>query len=181
MNCDSIQVVRNIDASGGWKKRKEVILPLAVNSMCQIERLCKSQNVSLGLFRPNRNIEFSWEPVSTELKPGAENRYAQLELFSPQKDVLEKIPYIFRYHYFCEDEPECNGHNQAIIDWEIGEAYRRWRRNYSDEDTLLEKIRERWLDLICSEKNDVYFYVGNMQRFRKNFMVLGVFYPPRLR
>jgi len=32
---------------------------------------------------------------------------------------------------------------------------------------------------MCSVKNDVYFFVGNMKRFRQHFMVLGVFYPPK--
>jgi hypothetical protein len=43
----------------------------------------------------------------------------------------------------------------------------------------LEKIRQRWLTLMCNGANDLYFYVGNMQRFREQFMVLGVFYPKK--
>ncbi len=34
--------------------------------------------------------------------------------------------------------------------------------------------------LMTSEKKDTYFYVGNMKRFPGNFMVLGVFYPPKI-
>jgi len=34
--------------------------------------------------------------------------------------------------------------------------------------------------MMCSDKKDTHFFVGNMQRFRKNFMVLGVFYPPKI-
>ena len=34
-------------------------------------------------------------------------------------------------------------------------------------------------EITDDKKRDVYFFVGNMQRFRDIFMVLGVFYPPR--
>ncbi len=40
-------------------------------------------------------------------------------------------------------------------------------------------IKKRWLELMCSEQNEVYFYVGNMNRFRDQFMVMGVFYPKK--
>jgi hypothetical protein len=33
---------------------------------------------------------------------------------------------------------------------------------------------------MTSEKKDTYFYAGNMKRFPENFMVLGVFYPPKI-
>ncbi len=177
MNADSIKVLKSIDTSGGWRNRKKIILPLAVKSMCEVKRLCDSQNVSLGLFRPNRNLKFSWTPVSAALTPEAENRYAQLSLFSPQKEVLEKIPYIFRYRYFCENEPECSGHDKCILDWEIGEAYRSWRMKYGKEE-LLQKIRQKWQADMFAENRDTYLYVGNQHRF-KTFMVLGVFWPPK--
>jgi hypothetical protein len=66
----------------------------------------------------------------------------------------------------------------AIVDWEIGQAYRDWRSRYATEDLLLEKIQQRWLDISDTTKRDVLFFVGDMKRFRKTFVVLGVFYPP---
>ncbi len=43
----------------------------------------------------------------------------------------------------------------------------------------MEKIEQRWVGIADTAKKDVYFYVGNLKRFRQTFMVLGVFYPPR--
>ena len=43
---------------------------------------------------------------------------------------------------------------------------------------LMEKIEQRWVEIADTAKKDVYFYVGNLKRFRQTFMVLGVFYPP---
>lgn len=107
------------------------------------------------------------------------SNYAQLSFFDKKKKAVEAIPFEFRYQFFCNDEPSCPGHNLMIIDWEIGQAFRDWRYKYKTEDLLLVKIRQRWLDLICSTKNDTYFFVGNMHRFPTTFMVLGAFYPPK--
>jgi hypothetical protein len=59
------------------------------------------------------------------------------------------------------------------------EAYRRWRDKYENQTVLLSKIRQKWLDELCSPKKDTYFYVGNIWQRPKQFMVLGVFYPPK--
>ena len=66
-----------------------------------------------------------------------------------------------------------------IHDWELNESYRRWRQKYKEEELLLDKIKQKWLNDICGSKKDVYFYVGNVWRRPKQFMVLGVFYPPK--
>ena len=71
------------------------------------------------------------------------------------------------------------GHNYSIIDWEINQAYRTWKLDYNNQEELFQKIEEKWLNQMCSENRDVYFYVGNMKRFKSNFMILGVFYPPK--
>jgi len=91
---------------------------------------------------------------------------------------VEQIPYDFYYIFKCSGIKSCPGHKLLIVDWEMGQCYRRWRHKYPNEKTLFEKIEERWLGM-CSETKDTYFYVGNMQRFPKNFMVLGVFCPPK--
>ena len=70
-------------------------------------------------------------------------------------------------------------HKLMIHDWELMEAYRRWRHKYTDEPLLPDKIREKWLDTLCASTKDTYFYVGNIWRHPKQFMVLGVFYPPK--
>ena len=65
-----------------------------------------------------------------------------------------------------------------IHDWEINEAYRKWKSECKDIKELIAKIKEKWLE-ISSSKKDVYFFVGNQWRHPKQFMILGVFYPPK--
>ena len=178
VECDSINFVTSLSTQNSWKSRKDHILPLLSNSMCEIEEKCKKEGISLGLFRPRENVGFSWEPIADKWEPEVERRYAQLSMFNPQKKVLGKIPYIFRFEYFCENESRCKGHNQCIVDWEIGGAYRSWKQKYRNEEKTLEMIKNKWRNEIFGEKRDTYFFVGNQFRFR-TFMILGIFWPPK--
>ena len=179
IDADSIKVIGHLDSSKGWAKRKEYVLPTVSNSMCEIERRSETEGVSLGAFKPAPPVTFSWEPAPKQWKAGSEERYGQLSLFNPQKKVLEKIPYLFRYQYRCLNEPVCSGHNQCIIDWEIGEAFRSWKQQrYHTDERTLEMIQQKWQAKMFGDDKDTHLFVGNQHRF-KTFMVLGVFWPPK--
>lgn len=174
---DSIEKLCFLDTKWKWKARKKIVLPTISSSFCSIlQDTAKSK--SLGIFKPC-NIKFSWKKSPLEDEAKREACYAQLSFFDTKKKAIEQIPFDFYYHFKCFGETNCPGHKLPIIDWEIGQAYRNWRYKYKSQDQLLQKIKQRWLDLICSEKNNVYFYVGNMKRFHDHFMVLGAFYPQK--
>lgn len=166
------------DTKNGWEKRKKIVLPTLSGSLCKIYDERKRNDKSLGMFKPHK-VRFHYQKT----KPKDENErkacYAQLGFYNKAKHVVEEIPYDFKYSFYCYGESGCEGHTLPIIDWEIGQSYRSWRRKYKDERVLLEKIKERWLGRMFSSKQDTYFFVGNWKRFRDNFMILGVFYPPK--
>lgn len=179
VNVDSIEILGYLDTKKDkWARRKDIILPTVSNSMCEILEEREKKDKSLGMFKP-RNVDFMWKKARPKNQDAREACYAQLSFFNKKKEVIENIPFDFRYRFFCHNEPVCPGHNYSIVDWEIGQAYRDWRWKYKTRDLLLEKIKERWLNRMCSPENDVYFFVGNMKRFRDVFMILGVFYPPK--
>lgn len=179
VDADTIKVVTWFDTEKGtWQKRKELVLKVPVKSMCQVYKECESDDLSLGLIKPE-SVKFECTKQSPSDQQSREACYAQLSLFNKQKDAIEEIPYHFYYNFKCAGFSDCPGHKLSIIDWEIGQAFRDWRSRYPDEKVLLEKIKERWLDIGNTDKKDVYFYVGNLKRFRQTFMVLGVFYPPK--
>ena len=39
-------------------------------------------------------------------------------------------------------------------------------------------LRDKFLDQLCGEDRDTYFFVGNQFRHPRGFLVLGVFWPP---
>jgi hypothetical protein len=173
---DTLRVIEHWDTEGNWKKRKECVLPTLSNSMCEILREEKAAGKSLGAFKLKRPTKFYWKKVDLT-KPGNEEEAEQLLLFDNQKSDLEKLPYSFHYEYTCENESACPGHNQIILDWEIGGAFRRWRVDYGSEENALPKIREKWLDEMFAADKDPIVFVGNHHRFTHSFMILGVFYP----
>lgn len=177
IDSDSIEILNYLHTKRNWQARKEIVLPTVSPSFCSILKATRT-NRSLGTLKPC-DVEFSWKKAALKSQAKREVCYAQLSFFDKQKKVIEQIPFDFYYHFTCSGEPDCPGHKLPIIDWEIGQAYRDWRYKYKTQELLLQKIRQRWLDLMCSEKNDVYFYVGNMKRFHNEFMVLGVFYPKK--
>ncbi len=179
VNVDSIKVVEYFDTSDKWERRKRIVLPSIDKSMCEILVKSEKEDKSLGTFKP-KNIDFVWQKSRPKDQETRESCYAQLSFLNARKNAPEVIPYDFRYRFFCDNEPLCPGHNYSIIDWEIVQAYRDWRWKYKPESLLLDKIKERWLTSICANRNDVYFFVGNLKRFRDKFMILGVFYPPKL-
>jgi hypothetical protein len=178
VDADSIKVLGRYDTKDGWDKRKQAVLPTAAPSLCNILRESEQSGKSLGMFKPQK-ICFIHKKVRLRDQTQREACYKQPSFFKPHKKPIEEIPFDFRYQFYCNGEVECNGHDLLIIDWEINQSFRMWRRTYQDEPVLLEKMREKWLDTLCSEKNDTYFFVGNVNRFRDIFMVLGVFYPPK--
>ena len=180
IDSDSIEVVRWLDPKkkNGWEERKSIVLQLPVISMCKLHQNATTPYYSLGLIRP-QNISFEWKKRNPSDSDARKACYTQLSFFDKKKKAIEHIPYVFYYRFYCDGEPDCQGHRLSIVDWEIGQAYRDWRRNYPSKKVLLEKIEQRWLTISDTAKRDVYYYVGNMKRFPKNFMVLGVFCPPK--
>jgi hypothetical protein len=136
------------------------------------------QNRSLGAFKPC-DVDFSWQKAPVEDQAKREACYDQLSFFDRRKKAIERVPFDFYYHFRCAGKCDCPAHKLKIVDWEMGEAYRKWRDESDSEGELFQKIRQEWLTEICSDENDVYFYVGNMQRLRDQFLVLGVFYPKK--
>ena len=115
------------------------------------------------------------------MKPGARSLLRkkgsivnQLHMFE-EKRGLEIIPVRFVLEFVCDDE-DCSSHKMSILDWEIGQLYRRVKNASDWEDKIHDKIME-----ICSEKRDTYLILGNMARWQHIFCILGFFYPPKIR
>ena len=173
---DSIEILDYLDTKNNWAKRKEIVLPTVSSSFCKIIEDIKLKK-SLGIFKPC-NVQFSAKKISLRKQAKQEAPYRQYLLFDKQLKPLEQIPFAFYYKFKCFDLSNCPGHILSIHDWEITESYRIWRRKYRSQGVLIQKIKEKWME-ICGPKKDVYFYVGNMWQRPKQFMVLGVFYPKK--
>jgi hypothetical protein len=146
--------------------------------MCDLQRSEKADHRSLGCVRPKEVDSLIIEVAPGEWSERKRSVLDQMALFDPIEKKLEKIPFVFKYRYRCEDRA-CRGHTQSIIDWELMELYRRLRRDASSTDVLNAKIRQKYVNELCGDSKDTHFFVGNHSRFPSTFMVLGVFWPPK--
>ena len=161
----------------GWAARWQLIEPLLVPSMCELMRMQESEQTSLGAFRPFDVRDVTFEPT----KPYSERQLTALgqrNLFAQDREMLERMPWAFKYKYRCADAA-CNGHEQTIVDWEIAQAWRRWRRDLGDDESTKAAIRTKWLDELCATDRDTVFFAGNMWQRPSQFLTLGVFWPPQ--
>ncbi|MBU49064.1 MAG: hypothetical protein CL920_10245 [Deltaproteobacteria bacterium] len=163
-----------------WKPRRDVIMPLCSNSLCDIQDAQKTDRTSIGLFRPAEILDFDWEPEKPpHWTPAELDRLRQEDMFLPSpENILEKIPYTFRYRFRCEGCRNKEPHYMKIVDWELGMLFRRMQQECSTIEEALAKVRQKWFGDLCGPDKDTHFFVGNMGAHPTSFLILGVFWPP---
>lgn len=172
---NTIEVTRTLKTD----ERIHLVRQVEPVTMCGLMREQQESGTSLGVVRPREVRDLQITPVAAaeveERRQRIESLAAQGQLFGAPTEPLEVIPHQFHYRYTCW-EPGCPGHRQSIIDWEIAQAWRRWRHSYSDP---LEEIRKKWIGQLCAPERDTQSFVGNMHQHPNSFLVLGVFWPKK--
>lgn len=177
-NIDSIKVLKEpLPSANEWSARKALVYPLRAHCLCCLKREWDANHYpTLGFFRPKVIERLRISPTEPEWTQGQLNMLRQGDLFQkPPKIELEKVPFNFYYNFRC-DEDACPGHSLMCTDWEMGEAWRRWSRDYGDDWQA--KFRQRF-ETEMIEKNDTHFYVGTIHQHPKNWIIIGLFYPPK--
>jgi hypothetical protein len=129
------------------------------------------------LFRPAKIERLLIEPDSAEWTAQQLTNLDQTMLFhSGPTEKLEKIPHKFKYQFRCNDS-NSNGHTMSCTDWEMGESYRRWRDEYDEEWEIA--LRQKYEEEMMY-KRDTHFYVGTVHNHPREWIIVGLFYPPKL-
>lgn len=135
-------------------------------------------DISQGIVKPKMIkrffIENKHENEIQDAEAKKESIINQLHMFEKKMD-LEILQVRFVLEFICDDL-DCSGHKLSILDWEFGQLYRKLRNDENCEDKMQKKIMG-----ICGEKNDIYLILGNMNRWRHVFCILGLFYPPKVK
>ena len=176
---DTIELIGNRMPAGphGWAKRM-TLLPPASPSLDAIKDAQARDGTSLGMFRPKEIVGLT----KRQADPWTEREKAHLrqQLLALGADVsrelneLEQIPWKFGYEFRCDDD-HCRGHDLSIIDWEIGAAYRNWRRDYGEEWEV--KLRQKFEQELPA--TDLHLVVGNLAAHHGSFVIIGLVRPPR--
>ena len=106
---DSIRLLDCLDTNKDrtWSRRKVIVLPTVDKSMCEILRKMETEDKSLGMFKP-RNVGFVIAKAKPKDQKARDSCYAQLTFFDKHKKTIEKIPFDFRYKFFC-----CNHNSKS--------------------------------------------------------------------
>ena len=171
---DSIQILpERLSTGHQWADRRRIVMPLKAQSMCwlQAER-DREQHPTLGIIKP-REIQ-GFRIVPEENPEWSEAELAKLRqqsmFYQSPAHELEKIPVKFYFRYLCEDTG-CGSHNMMCPDWELAELYRNLRPNW--ESGLRKKVQ--WM----IEERDLHFFVGTLSDHPGNWIIVGLWYPPR--
>ena len=163
----------------GWRRRRAWLDPLLDQSIHSLEADQAATGKSLGVIRPARIRRLIVRDAET-WDARSDTDLVQLSLAwttsaEPRGD-LEKLPYDFFYEFSCRDEG-CGGHTMKVLDWEMAQTFRNFRRLYGPsgwEPKFREKYG-RWVP-----DRDVHLVMGTHHVFQ-NWMVVGVLYPPHVK
>jgi hypothetical protein len=175
-DIDSIKIMTEpLPPDAHWKARKELLYPLKADSLCSLKtQRDASGTPTIGFFKAKTIHSFRIEATSTQWTPAQRARLQQSSYFDVRpKEELEKIPYDFSYRFTC-NTPTCPGHELMCTDWEIGESYRKWSKQYGSD--WQRYFRDRYeTEMILA--NDTHFFVGTLHEHPSTWIIIGLFYP----
>lgn len=181
---DSIELGETITSeSGSWKRRLPYFDAVGDESMCTIQRQQKTERKSLGVFRPEDVSDLTVSEVEPDFVARQHAVLDQMSLTGDRagdesRKQLEPLPIKAKFKYRCADA-KCPGHDQSLIDWELGALYRTLRRGGDTQESIHRKIREKFLDEYCGDAVDTRFVTGSMLRHPGSFLILGLVHPKR--
>lgn len=174
--------IRKVGTSKNWAERRELIRPLiGATTTCELIAANKAVDYSqpapsLGLIRVNdAQVRVTdgepWEPNQLAKVIKA----AQPDLFNPDGfRELQPAPFRVTIRYRCASS-DCNGHQPALLDWETGQAGRRWSRE-SGPARAKQMLQGKYESLF-GDDIDTHMFVGNLHQHRTSFSALGVWSP----
>lgn len=177
IDADSINILSNpLPTKNDWKDRKDIVSPLESPSLCYLKKMRRKNGDTLGIVKPRVIHNFYIEKDRKDWTSKEKAKLLQYSVYDRNPlTPLEKIPYRFIYRFTCDD-PDCTGHKLICTDWEISEAYRKWRKEYGDEWKWA-IINRFQTDMIL--RYNTSFFVGTIHGYPASWIIIGLFYPPR--
>jgi hypothetical protein len=186
---DAIEIVGEIvpDRDGTWAERRNLLLKnVYYNREHLVADAYSEKHTSLAMFKPGKMLDFQWEECEErtwkqDVLEDIKARSMQVDLFAGAQnpfEIVEKIPYKFYYRF--EDDAG-NVSRMRIIDWELGQLFRRYKDQ--GEDVAIEKVRMKYWDDFARTK-DLFLVLGATLAFHAQgapnpFLIIGVF-PPKV-
>lgn len=166
-----------LGTTDGWYERRQIIDRMPVHTLEQLKSLYERERVSLGIIRPASVQDLEIEEDDAEWDPKWLEMFRQTNLFCESPKDLRKIPFKFTYVFRCEDSER--PHRARLIDWEMGTLWLKEAQRFQNEKRAAQSVRKKFLEEVCGPDKDTRFFMGTRHPFNV-WMVLGVFWPPRV-
>jgi hypothetical protein len=90
--------------------------------------------------------------------------------------LLRKLPYDFHYCYQCDTSAGPMQYRHKIVDWEVGALFWNVRSGHGQnwEAPFRAKIEQQL------PSKDLMFLMGTIHRFPDQWLIVSLFYPPKL-
>jgi len=183
---DTIECGDVVPPTKGWTHRWPWLdqLPVFSNS-ADVEAQRQETGGTLALLRPKsitglevtpaRSPDWTEEEKAKLVREQMQGRLFDEEEARRQVRSLRKIPFDFYYHYVCNTPAGdiCGKHK--IVDWEVGALYWNCVQGHGDawEGPFRAKLEK---DLLAK---DLMFLMGTVHRFPQQWLIVGLFYPPK--
>ncbi|MCE0523916.1 MAG: hypothetical protein LV480_13490 [Methylacidiphilales bacterium] len=171
---DTMKIIGHIQPARNWRERLAWISPTVLSGYAELLRLQKSENKSLGAFRPTKILGVKVKPEKDRWSPAQIAAINQQNLFS-DKEPLELVPYRFQIGF--QDE-EGKSHWLSVIDWEFSQLWRKERDRLGDAQKAADQVYKK-LEEVTSAQRDLILFAGNQANpaRRQSFMILGCCWP----
>jgi hypothetical protein len=171
-----------------WNERLRLISPAVdPQGMHCLRNHQKERRTSLGIVKVRELIDFYITAPLEEIIEQGDYRVSEQTTLTG-KPIMEghrtdRMAHVFYYEWRCHgpccaDDAEGQGyHRTTCEDWELFQAFRKWREDYPEEDVFLEKFKLRFYDMMGT--SDLHFVMGTPSHpaHQDSWMVIGLVYP----
>lgn len=189
INTEAIQLLHEVKTDNNWSERRRLILDKNIihSDLADIIQQAHANKLSLVIFKPAEIEDFIAEPVAPEWPEDKLakilDHFKQANLFDEGQDMAEfkvmpKLPYKFSYRF-----RDAKGKSSTLMieDWEIGQLYWNYVKNYGSEHAI-EKVRDKYFYDFAKTK-DLFLFLGttrewHVRRAKNPFVIIGTFHPP---
>ncbi|MFV5214616.1 hypothetical protein ACLIIZ_12915 [Azonexus caeni] len=185
ISVDTIELLGEpLSPRNEWGERRQAIAPLQIfTSFAALDAARETRGISLGLLRPQRLIDLlitsadtpEWTPEEKAKLMQAQTQGSLFDQHDEQKSLklLKKLPFDFHYVYACESDGIVTTHKHKLVDWEAGALF--W--NVHRKQDWQKLFRQKYL--VEFSTKDLLFLMGTIHRFPKQWLIVGVIYPPK--
>jgi hypothetical protein len=182
INTDTIKLFGIMDTKNQWHDRLSKINPFIFKNCNELYESGLSNTHTLGIVKP-LSFRLEIEEMKADEKEWTKSEITYLTgegLFDSgairNRSVLRKLPYKFYYSFETNEEGKITSHRHLITDWEVGMLF--WNCYDHNKNNWENKFRQK-LEKEFQKSKDLHLLMGSHHRFKENWLIVGLIYPPK--